>query len=443
MIKRAITDFLNKYRIPHDAGFIIAVSGGADSISLLHAFKYLNLKIQALHCNFKLRGKESDMDEQFVKRFCETYGIALSVKKFDTAAYAKDKGISIEMAARELRYNWFAEMKTRKKMDYIVVGHHADDLAETFFINICRGTGIKGLTGIKPVNGDILRPLLSFPRTAILKYIEDNHLGYRTDSTNSSLDYVRNRIRLKVIPILKEINPGFRETMEENCEVLKETEAIFRYGIRQLQQQIITREQDELLIDIEKTMAAPAPYTFLYETLRPLGFNKTQIRDILNTQNATPGKQFTAGNYILSKGRRYWRIFNGEQHPTARFEVEEAGEYSIKGATYRFTSFPLPPDFVIPPHSSIACLDADKIKFPLLIRSWQTGDYFCPIGMKKSKKKLSDFFTDQKFTAKQKKDCLLLETDGKIAWVIEHRLDERFKITPFTKNILKIEIMKD
>ena len=244
MIKKAITDFLNRYRIPQDAGFIIAVSGGADSITLLHAFKYLNLKILALHCNFGLRGKESDMDEQFVKRFCDTYGIALSVKKFNTTAYAKEKGISIEMAARELRYNWFEDMKVSKKMDYIVVGHHADDLAETFFINICRGTGIKGLTGIKPVHGDILRPLLSFPRTDILKYIEDHQLGYRTDSTNNSMDYVRNRIRHQVIPVFKDINPGFRETMEENCEILKETEAIFRYGIQQLQQQVTTREED-------------------------------------------------------------------------------------------------------------------------------------------------------------------------------------------------------
>lgn len=441
MIKRAITDFLNKYRIPQDSGFIIAVSGGADSISLLHAFKYLNLKILALHCNFGLRGKESDMDEQFVKRFCDTFGIALSVKKFDTTVYAKEKGISIEMAARELRYNWFADMKVKKKMDYIVVGHHADDLAETFFINVCRGTGIKGLTGIKPINGDILRPLLSFPRTEILKYIEENQLGYRTDSTNTSTDYVRNRIRLQVIPVFKDINPGFRETMEENCEVLKETEAIFRYGIQQLQQQIIINEKDELLIDIGKTLATPAPYTLLYETLRPLGFNKTQIRDILNTQNATPGKHFTAGKYLLTKGRRYWRLFNSEQHTAIRSTIEKAGDYNIDGKTYRITLFPLSTDFTIPQTSSIACFDADKIKFPLLIRNWQAGDYFCPIGMKKSKKKISDFFTDQKFSAKQKKDCLLLESDGKIAWVIEHRLDERFKITFFTKRILKLELV--
>lgn len=443
MIRETITGFLKKYNIPRDAGFIIAVSGGADSISLLHAFKYLNLKILALHCNFSLRGKESDMDEQFVKRFCDSYGIALSVKKFDTTAYAREKGISIEMAARELRYAWFAEMKAKKKMDYIVVGHHADDLAETFFINICRGTGIKGLTGIKPVNGDILRPLLPCSRNDILQYIEDRQLGFRTDSTNNSLDYVRNRIRHQVIPVFKDINPAFRETMEENCEALKETEAIFRYGIGQLQEQVMECEDDEILIDIEKTLATPAPYTLLYETLKPFGFNKAQIRDVLNSGNATPGKQFIAGTHILTKGRRYWRLFDSSSHTATRVEIAQEGDYTVNGRIYRFTVLPLSPDFVIPKDPAIACLDAEKIKFPLLVRNWQAGDYFCPIGMKRSKKKLSDFFTDQKFSARQKKDCLLLLSEGQVAWIMEHRPDERFKVTSFTRKILMIESLKN
>lgn len=442
MLQPIITDFLKKHNIPRDAGFIIAVSGGADSISLLHAFKYLNLKIMALHCNFKLRGKESDMDEQFVKRFCDIYGIPLSVKEFDTTGYAKANGVSIEMAARELRYAWFREMKTKKKMDYIVVGHHADDLAETFFINVCRGTGIKGLTGIKPVNGDILRPLLPCSRTDILKYIEDNQLGFRTDSTNNSLDYVRNRIRHQVIPVFKEINPAFRETMEDNCENLKETELIFRYGIEQLQEQVMECEENEILIDIQKTLGTPAPYTLLYETLKPFGFNKTQICDILRSHEATPGRQFIAGNHILTKGRRYWRLFNNSEQTETYIKIDREGEFRINDKIFRFTNFPMPPDFTIPQDASTACMDADKVVFPILIRNWQTGDYFCPIGMKKSKKKLSDFFTDQKLSAKQKKECLLLLSDNKIAWIIGSRLDERFKITSFTRNILMIEVLK-
>lgn len=439
MIREIIRNFLYTNHIPSDSGFIIAVSGGADSIALLHACKYLNMKIMALHCNFNLRGKESDMDEQFVKRFCDNYGIALSVKKFDTTAYARQNGLSIEMAARDLRYGWFREMREKKEMDYIMIAHHADDVAETLFINLCRGTGIKGLTGIKAVNEEILRPLLSCSRVDILNYIDEQCLGYRTDSTNNSMDYVRNRVRHQIIPVLKEINPSFLCTTQENCQALKETEQIFNYGIKQLQEQIMDCENDEILINIAKTLESPAPYTLLYETLHPFGFNKTQIQDILNTQAAIPGKQFQAGNYMLTKGRTHWRLYDTLQHPSVRIEIAQEGNYMIGDKEYLFTIQPLPDDFIIPKDTAIACLDADKVKFPLLVRNWQAGDYFCPIGMKKSKKKISDFFADQKFSALQKQSCLLLLSGEEITWVINNRIDDRFKITSFTRNILQIK----
>lgn len=442
MIRETIENFLEKYRIPKDAGFILAVSGGADSISMLHAFKYMNLKILALHCNFSLRGKESDMDEQFVKRFCDSYGIAHSVKKFNTTAYAKEHGLSIEMAARELRYTWFHEMKAKKKMDYIVVAHHADDVAETVLINLCRGTGIKGLSGIRPVNGDILRPLLDCSRNDILKYIEDHQLGFRTDSTNNSLDYMRNKIRHKIIPVMKEINPSLLTTMADNCENLKETEQIFSYGIHALQEEIMDCEDDEILLHIGKTMASPAPYTLLYETLRPFGFNKAQIRDILNAHAATPGKQFITGNYVLEKGRTYWRLYDNSIRRQQSMSIPEPGSYAMGEVRFEIFRFPRTDDFEIPVSPDIACLDADKIKFPLTIRNWQAGDYFCPIGMKRSKKKLSDFFTNQKFSTRQKQECLLLVSDDKIAWVIGHRPDDRFKITSFTKELLIIKRLR-
>lgn len=440
MLTETINNFFQKYNISPKAKFIIAVSGGADSISLLHSFKYMNLNLLALHCNFSLRGKESDMDEQFVKRFCDTYGISLSVKKFDTIKYAAEKGISIEMAARELRYEWFREMKEKKGTDYIVVGHHADDVAETVLINLCRGTGIKGLSGIQPVNDNVLRPLLPLSRADILVYIEKHQLGFRTDSSNNSLDYVRNKIRQLVVPVLKEINPAFLNTIEENCQILKETEQIYRYGIKQLQEQITEYEEGETLIHIQKTLDTPAPYTLLYETLKPFGFNKTQIRDILNTNVSIPGKQFIAGDYSLTKGRTYWRLFNSRQHTDIHSQIEKEGEYRINGRTCCISTFPLTADFEVPKEAGTACLDAGKIQFPLTIRNWQAGDYFCPIGMKKSKKKISDFFTDQKFSAKQKKECLLLLSENAIAWVIGHRVDERFKITSLTRQVLKIEI---
>lgn len=434
-----IRNFLETHHISPNAGFIIAVSGGADSITLLHAFKYMNLKIHALHCNFNLRGKESNMDEQFVKRFCDTYGIGLTVTKFETQQYAKEKGISIEMAARELRYNWFQEMKEKKKMDYIVVGHHADDVAETIFINLCRGTGIKGLTGIQPVNGNIIRPLLGRSRAEILQYIEDNLLGFRTDSTNDSLDYVRNKIRHKIIPVCKEINPSFLTTVEENCNTLKGVELIYRYALEQLKSETVTEKDGEILIHIEKTLASPAPFTFLFEILKPFGFNKAQIRDIQDSHNAIPGKQFLSEKYLLTKGRVYWRIIENHTDSTAPTLIAGAGVYEIGDYTFQVTLTERADTFTIPNDPTTAYLDADKIVFPLTVRNWQTADWFCPIGMKKSRKKLSDFFTDQKFSAKQKKECLLLLSGEQIAWIAGYRPDDRFKITSSTRNIIIIK----
>lgn len=437
-MQATIREFLEKNHIPGSAGFLVTVSGGPDSIALLHLFRYMNLRIWAVHCNFRLRGRESDMDEQFVKRFCDTYGIGLSVKHFDTTAYATEKGISIEMAARELRYQWFAEMKEKKGMDYIVTGHHADDVAETVCINLCRGTGIKGLSGIRAVNGDIIRPLLSCSRTDILSYLETHQLGYRTDSTNNSLDYVRNKIRHKVIPVFKEINPSFLATMQENCETLKESEALYLYAVDKLKSQVTEHQDGELLIHIDRLSATPAPFTLLYEILKPFCFNKTQIRNILDSQESEPGKQFKAGDYLLTKDRNVWRLFDNSIQTKVSLQVEKEGEIPVQNSTYLFEIRPMEENFLIPADTSVACLDADKAPFPLTIRNWEPGDRFCPIGMKKLQKKLSDFFTDRKFTAKQKKECLVLLVGDKIAWIIGHRIDDRFKITSATRNILFI-----
>lgn len=441
MVRKAIERFLEQYQINPNAGFLLAVSGGADSVSLLHAFHALHLKASVLHCNFSLRGAESDADEQFVRRLCEDLGITCHVRQFDTARHARENGLSIEMAARELRYNWFREMKQSLNMDYIVVAHHADDVAETILINLCRGTGIKGLTGIQPVNGNILRPLLECSRDEILTYLTEHRLDYRTDSSNRSLDYVRNKIRHQVIPVFKEINPAFLNTLMENCTALKETERIFRYGLQQLQEEVLKQEGDEMLLDIPRILSAPAPYTLLYELLKPYGFNKKQIRDILNTHDATPGKQFTAGNTRLVKDRHYWRLDDHSQCTPTNCLLTSAGQFDIAGRSLRVSVFPRPADFKIPQTPNVACLDADKVEFPLSVRNWQAGDYFYPLGMGKGKKKLSDFFTDRKFTARQKQACLLLLSGEEIVWLIGHRIDDRFKITPATQHILQVEML--
>ncbi|MDE5639648.1 MAG: tRNA lysidine(34) synthetase TilS [Odoribacter sp.] len=438
MIRESIQDFLKKNNIPREAGFIIAVSGGADSIALLHAFRFLNLKIAALHCNFHLRGEESDRDEQFVRHFCDNYGIEVSVQHFDTKSYAREKGISIEMAARELRYTWFQEMKQKKQMDYIVTGHQADDVAETLFINLCRGTGIKGVGGIKPVNGDILRPLLPCSREEILLYLKNNQLDFRNDSSNESLDFMRNIIRHKIIPVCKEINPSFLNTLRENCKAFREAGALYAYSIEQLRKEVVEYKTDEILIHISKTMETPAPNALLFELLQPYGFNKHQVSDILNSHLASPGKIFESKDYILTRGRTYWRIFKHKKQYGIPLCIEKAGTYQIGEQRIRFELMPRTALSSIPTAPYIACLDAGKIKFPLHIRHWEKGDKFCPLGMHQLKKKVSDFFNDQKFSAKQKEECLLLLSENKIAWVIGYRTDERFKITPLTETVLQI-----
>ncbi|MCC8174430.1 MAG: tRNA lysidine(34) synthetase TilS [Odoribacter sp.] len=440
MVKESIKKFMQENDIPKDARFIVAVSGGADSIALLHAMKYLNFDIVALHCNFNLRGEESDRDEQFVKRFCHTFGIGLSIKKFDTKTYARERGIGIEMAARDLRYAWFREVKEKKNIDYIVTGHHADDLAETVFINLSRGTGIRGLTGIKAVNGDVLRPLLPCSRNDILQYVEENQIGFRNDSSNDSLEFTRNVIRHKVMPIFKEINPSFLHTIQENCKAVSESVILFEYALEQLKKEVVEEEEKEVLIDIQKTLLSPAPYTLLYEILKPFGFNKTQISDILESSKSTPGKKFLTDEYILIRGRKYWRLNKLSDQKRIYVEIAEIGVVEIERKSYSFSIVEKPTDLEIPQNPNIAYLDADKIKFPLIIRTWEKGDYFCPLGMKGMRKKLSDFFTDMKFTLKQKNETLLLESANQIAWVIGYRPDSRFKITPSTKRILIIEI---
>lgn len=438
MIREAIQDFLRKNDIPRNAGFMIAVSGGADSIALLHAFRYLNLKIAALHCNFHLRGGESDSDEAFVRQFCDTHGIALSVTHFDTKDYAREKGVSIEMAARELRYAWFRQMKTEARMDYIVTGHQADDVAETLFINLCRGTGIKGLGGIQPVNGDILRPLLPCSREDILRYLETHRLEYRNDSSNDSLDFTRNIIRHKIIPVCKEINPSFLDTIRSNCAAFRETETLYAYAIGQLRKEVVEEKEGEILIHMDKTMKTPAPHALLFEVLHPFGFNRHRISDILDSRLASPGKVFQSKNYILTRGRAHWRMFRHTEQADVPFTIEQPGNYRIGELHLVLELIPRTTLPYIPADPHTACMDAEKIKFPLQIRHWEKGDRFCPLGMNRCKKKISDFFNDLKFTAKQKEECLLLWSEDQIAWVIGYRPDDRFKVTSSTETVLRI-----
>ncbi|MDR1756540.1 MAG: tRNA lysidine(34) synthetase TilS [Culturomica sp.] len=434
-----IREFLHRHRIDETGSFLIAVSGGADSIALLFAFHRLNLDCTALHCNFGLRGSASDGDEQFVRTFCEQYGIPLQTRRFDTAAYSASQGISIEMGARELRYNWFREVRNREQKDYIVTGHQADDLAETVLINLCRGTGIRGLTGIPEINGEIIRPLLGVTREQILAYLAGHRLTYRTDATNESDLYTRNKIRHHIIPAFREINPAFLQTVRENCTILRETELIYRMGIEQWEKETVSREEGGLRIHINRLATTPAPFSLLFEILHPFGFSASRIREIWHSRNSQAGKQFHSGSFLLFRERGYWHLYNKTEIRQTRLEIPGPGDYALNGQLYRFETDTITSDRSIPADSRTACLDADTFCFPLTVRNRQPGDRFFPLGMQGKQKKLSDFFTDLKVTNKQKKEIpLLTDAQGQILWVVGLRPDERFKVTSTTTRLLRI-----
>ncbi len=407
---------------PHDI-ILVGLSGGADSVALLRILLELGYQCIAAHCNFWLRDNESLRDEKFVTQLCQTLEVPLYKIEFDTHSYAKQKAISIEMAARELRYNWFYELKIEIQASYIAVAHHIDDNIETLLLNLIRGTGIKGLTGIPPKNQEIIRPLLGIYRQEITDYLNALHQDYVIDSTNLEAEYTRNKIRLNILPLFEEINPSVKNTLNETIYRLRETEQIYLDSVNKG----IQRVYSEGRIAIDKIRQEPSPSTLLYEILYPLGFTPQQIESIHQSLSKQSGKQFFSENWKVLKDRNFLFIEKNEQNTlTPKLEFQE---------------FPFNTEFVIPRSKYVACLDKDKLKKPLTIRKWQVGDFFIPFGMK-GRKKLSDYLTDNKFSLFEKENVWVLCSGEDIAWVINERIDQRFCIDQTTKNIVIIREKK-
>ena len=401
---------------------IVAVSGGADSVALLHFLLSMNYDCIIAHCNFHLRGDESDRDEQFVSELAKKYNCKLLKTDFDTKKYAVEQKISIEMAARELRYRWFEEIRQAENVLYVAVAHHQDDTAETILMNLARGTGINGLTGIKPRNGNIVRPFLCVSRKEIMTYIKRQKLSYITDSTNNDTQFTRNFFRKKIIPAFEKINPSFVENLLQTAEYLNDAALIYNHYINSTE--ILKNNR----ISIEELKKSKIAGSLLFENLKEIGFNAAQCADILSVIDAESGKQFFSPTHRLIKDRDYLII-----EPLA--DIAGADLQSVP--KLHFEIFLHTPDFKIDKSPDIAHLDNDKITQPLTLRHWQQGDAFYPFGMK-GKKKLSDFFTDKKYTLQQKEQTWLLVSDNKIAWIVGERIDDRFKITAETKKIIKI-----
>ncbi len=400
---------------------LVALSGGADSVVLLHILLQLGYRCEAAHCNFHLRGEESDRDEQFVRALCEKLEVGLHVQDFQTSVYATEQGISIEMAARELRYRWFEALREERGCQAIVVAHHQHDQAETLLLNLLRGTGLRGLEGMHPRNGYVVRPLLCTSREAIEDYCTVHRLEYVTDSTNADTSILRNALRAQ----LKQYPTAQIEHIAETAALMRDYEAIVNAYVGQAKETICSVQGDGWRIDIPTLFALPAPQTILYELLRPYGFTQTeQIFQALQTQ---PGKCFYSEDYKLLVDRDALLISSRKKKEWQSPIIAVA----IRNKAMKET-FPLA-------DAHEALLDGRIADKKLTLRHWKEGDWFMPIGMR-GKKKLQDFFTDMKIPRTEKENIWLLCADEDIVWVVGYRIDDRYKITSATKQVAHIQI---
>lgn len=420
---------------------LLAVSGGVDSVVMAHLFHLAGYSCAVAHCNFSLRGDESDGDEAFVKQLAGHYGFEFHSKRFQTEAFATDNGISIQMAARHLRYRWFEELMKEHHYSCTAVAHHADDVAETMLINLTRGTGIAGMHGIAPAKDKIIRPLLEFTRDEITAFAEAQHLSWRNDSSNNEELYTRNRIRHSVIPVLKEINPSVTSSLNRFASLMSGYEKLIEAYISTVSKQLIRAGQapGSVTIDFLELDSLPAPEIILYHLIAPYGFNASECHQIL--QSRRTGAVFNAPGYKLVIGRCTLSIISEEESSgETEFIIHESDTHTdLPGGTLTMErvdatlvkSKNLPDDFT---RKESAYIDSSRLDFPLTVRPWKAGDSFHPLGMK-GKKLLSDFFTDEKFTPEQKESVLLLLSGTEVVWVIGHRIDNRYRITETTPSV--------
>jgi len=407
---------------------ILGISGGADSVCLMHILLALNYSFELAHCNFNLRAEESDADEVFVKELAKKYQLEIHIKQFDTLEYASKNKISTQMAARDLRYAWFDDLLNKTNSKYIAIAHHENDDVETFFINLVRGSGLTGLLGIKEKNNAVVRPLLSVSRLDIEQYLNEKGLLFRQDSSNASLKYLRNKIRHELMPLLTEMNPSIQDTIKGEIKILEGVSQIYTTKTEEIRKELMQEKNGIVKFKISDLLALNSLQNYLYELLNPYGF--VTIDAIAKTLQGQSGKQFFSATHQLVVDREYILIspvkIENEVFVIAEKTVDLLIPLSLK--------FKITADKNIVLDSAIAKLDFEKLKFPLTLRKWQEGDKFMPLGMKKFKK-LSDFFIDIKFSILDKQEQWLLCSGDDIVWVVGCRIDERYKLETDTKKV--------
>ena len=425
-------------RFPKGTKVIAGVSGGADSVALLDELVNAEMQCVVAHCQFHLRGEEAERDARFVQSLAERYHVSFFRIDFQTEAYAQLKGISIEMAARDMRYAWFEELRKREKAEVIAIAHHADDVVETFLMNLSRGTGLRGLTGIKSTE-TIWRPLLNRTRKEILDYLDERHLTHVEDSTNAECHYTRNKFRNEVIPMMEKVQPKFKQNVLNTIDHLRQAELFLQEQLEEKKSQLMCWEEDVLRLHYSALRQEKNLSFLLYEILSEYGFSPADVDRIeQNVRSPKSGVSFFSAGYRVDVERDslVMRKRTAESRETTYLIPSETG----------FTNLPLNIvcreffDTVAFSRDVCVCyVDAEKIRFPLTLRRWRPGDTFVPFGMK-GKKKLSDFFIDQRLSNAQKEQVWILESDGDIVWVIGHRSDNRFRVDSSTKKIMMFRL---
>ncbi|MFV8328212.1 tRNA lysidine(34) synthetase TilS [Flavobacterium sp. ZS1P14] len=435
MLQKFQNHLLHNFQFLNGKKLLLATSGGIDSMVMVHLFQQLEYEIAIAHCNFQLRGIESFGDQNFVQEYAQAHSLPVFVTQFDTKAFAEDYKLSTQVAARELRYNWFYELLETEKFDYILTAHHADDNIETFLINLTRGTGLDGLTGIPEQNENVIRPFLLFCRQEIETYAKENKIQWREDSSNASDKYLRNKIRHHVVPMLKELNPNFLSSFHKTETYLQEAQGLVEDASIIVYQQVAKQDEENIYFDLNQLKKLPNYRSYLYQWLKEFGFSAwDDIYDLVESQS---GKQVFSPEFRLLKDRDSFILspidFADEKKEYFIEENQQEVKIPLNLSIYKVAD-------ISNVSNKTIFVDANKLQFPLVLRHWNEGDVFQPCGMEGKSKKVSKLFKDEKLSLIDKENTWLLCSKNEIVWIVGIRQDNRFRIGNEKQNILKIEL---